>query len=183
MCALCPSWLSFILYNPLRKVITDRDKVLDESGITPAAIVLEVGSGNGFFTERIAEKAKKIYAVELQEGMTKKLGRRVKRFGDKIDIISGDIAAAELNREIADVCLMYYSFHEVSNQKDASVNIARTVKPGGILSIYEPSVEVKKAMMQNTIKTFEGLGFKKETERNGLFTRFVRMKKTVVSDN
>lgn len=177
MCALCPPWLSFILYNPVRKLLTDRDRVLEESGITSESVVLEIGSGNGFFTERIAERAKKVYAVELQQGMVRKLQKRIKKFGDKIDIISGDIAATGMRREFADVCLMYYSFHEVSNQKDAAVNIGRAIKKGGILSIYEPSVEVKKAMMQNTLRMFEVAGFKKEAEWDGFFTRFARLRK------
>jgi len=58
MC-ICPSWLSFILYNPIRKALTDREKILDECGITPHSTVLEVGAGNGFLTEVVAQRAKK----------------------------------------------------------------------------------------------------------------------------
>lgn len=177
MCTLCPPWLSCILYNPVRKFLTDRDRVLAEAGITLDSVVLEVGSGNGFFTEKIAERAKKVYAVELQQGMVRKLRKRMKGLDAKVNIISGDIAAAGLGKEFADVCLMYYSFHEVSNQKEAAANIGSALKKGGILSIYEPSVEVKKAMMQNTLKMFELLGFKKETGRDGFFTRFARLRK------
>lgn len=177
---LCPSWLSFILYNPVRKALTDRQKVLDESGITPSAVVLEVGAGNGFLTEAIAERAKKVYAVELQDGMVRKLRKRLERFRGKVEIIHSDIAAYNAAGNLSDVCLMYYSFHEVSNQKEASVNIARAVKPGGILSIYEPAFEVKKDMMEQTLRLFESMGFKKELELDGLFTRFARLKKTVV---
>lgn len=177
MCVVCPSWLSFILYNPVRKALTDRAKVLDESGIKPDSVVLEIGSGNGFFTEVIAERAKKVYAVELQDGMVRKLQKRVQRFGDKVNIIVGDISIHNTMSEFADVCLMYYSFHEVSNQKDASINIGNAIKSGGILAIYEPAFEVKKPMMQNTIRMFEEIGFKKEAERDELFTRYARLKK------
>jgi 16S rRNA A1518/A1519 N6-dimethyltransferase RsmA/KsgA/DIM1 with predicted DNA glycosylase/AP lyase activity len=45
--------------------LTDRKKILDESGITANSIVLEVGAGNGFLTEVIAERARKVYAIEL----------------------------------------------------------------------------------------------------------------------
>jgi 16S rRNA A1518/A1519 N6-dimethyltransferase RsmA/KsgA/DIM1 with predicted DNA glycosylase/AP lyase activity len=69
MCLVCPSWLSFILYNPVRKAFTDRSKVLDDAGITEESVVLEIGAGNGFFTEAIAERARKVIAVELQRGM------------------------------------------------------------------------------------------------------------------
>lgn len=176
---LCPPRLSFILYNPLRKALTDRQKVLDESGITPSAVVLEVGAGNGFFTEALAGRAKKVYAVELQDGMVRKLRKRVRRFGDKVEIKHCDISTCDIGSDLADVCLLYYSFHEVSNQGDAVKNIARAVNPGGILSIYEPAFEVKKDMMEQTLRLFESMGFKKELERDGLFTKFARLKKTV----
>lgn len=174
---ICPSYLSFVLYNPIRKALTDREKILDESGITSTSIVLEIGAGNGFITEAIAQRAKKVYANELQAGMVRKLKKRVKRFGNKVDILLCDIANCNIGEEFADVGIMYYSFHEITNQTDAVKNIWKAIKNNGILSIYEPTIEVSKVAMQNTIKMFETIGFRKEIERHSLFTRFVRFKK------
>lgn len=176
---ICPSYLSFILYNPVRKALTDRKKVLDESGITGSSVVLEIGAGNGFITEAIAQRAKKLYANEIQPGMVKKLKKRTKRFGEKIDIMLCDIAACDIGVGFADVCIMYYSFHEISNQTGAAQNIAMAIKPGGILSIYEPTIEVGKSAMQKTVKMFEDIGFEREIERDSLFTRFVRLRKSI----
>jgi len=178
MCIVCPSWLSFILYNPVRKAFTDRDKVLKESGIAHDSVVLEVGAGNGFFTEFLAEHAKKVYAVELQDGMVRKLRKRVARFGDKGAILQCDIAACGIEDNGADGCLMYYSFHEVKDKAGAAGNISRALKEGGVLSIYEPSIEVNKREMRKTAEIFESSGFTKEAERDTLFTRFVRLRKS-----
>lgn len=177
MCFVCPSWLSFILYNPLRKALTDRVKVLEESGVNSDSVVLEVGAGNGFFTEALARRAEKVYAVELQDGMVRKLGKRVAGFGGKVAIIRCDIAACGVGEDIADVCLMYYSFHEVRNKTDAAVNIYRAIRRGGILSIYEPAIEVGREAMRRTAGIFEDIGFRREMERDSLFTRFVRLRK------
>jgi ubiquinone/menaquinone biosynthesis C-methylase UbiE len=177
MSPVCPSWLSFILYNPIRKAFTDREKILDECGVTKDSVVLEVGAGNGFLTEAIAERAKKVYTVELQDGMVRKLQKRVLRFTDKVSIIHGDIASVILKEEVFDICLMYYSFHEVSNKMGAADNISRAVKTGGILSIYEPAMEVEKLKWEKTSNLFEQRGFKKDMERAGIFTRFMRLKK------
>lgn len=186
---ICPSYLSFILYNPIRKAFTDRNRILEESGIAESSVVLEVGAGNGFITEAIAEKARKVYAVELQQGMVKKLKKRMVKFGGKVVIIECDIAAIPLcpplpnggdgafDEQFADVAIMYYSFHEVAKKAEASKNIGRAVKPGGILAIYEPTVEVNKAGMQKTVGMFESMGFQKEIERDGRFTRFARLRK------
>lgn len=177
MSVVCPSWLSFILYNPLRKILTDRGKVFEESGITCDSVVLEVGAGNGFFTEVLAKHAKKVYSVELQRGMVGKLKRRVSGFGDKVSIIECDIAACGIEDKVADVCLMYYSFHEVKDKAGAVRAISRALKEGGSLSVYEPTIEVNARGMRNTMEMFENAGFKRETERNGLFTRFVKLRK------
>lgn len=177
MCLVCPSWLSFILYNPVRKAFTDREKVLKESLITRDDVVLEVGAGNGFFTEVLAQSARKVYAVELQSGMVRKLERRVARFGDRVSLLQCDIAACGLEDRSVDVCFMYYSFHEVKDKEGAAGSIGRALRDGGVLSIYEPSVEVSRKGMQKTTGMFEEIGFTKEAEHDGLFTRFVRLRK------
>lgn len=174
---VCPSWFSFILYNPLRKAFTDRSTVLEESCITRESIVLEIGAGNGFFTEALAERAKKVIAVELQPGMVRKLRKRVQRFGSVVEIVQQDIASANLPHDRADVCLLYYSFHEISRQDQAAVIIGRTIKRGGVLSIYEPSVEVNRRKMEATVSLFQSLGFNLEATHANIFTRFARLRK------
>jgi tRNA A58 N-methylase Trm61 len=177
MAHVCPSWLSFVLYNPVRKACTNRKEILDESGITPGSVVLEVGSGNGFLTEVIAERAQKVVCVELQEGMIRKLKKRIQMFGNKVEIMSGDIASLTPGDAFADICLLYYTFHEVKNKPNAVKHISMALKINGTLSLYEPTVEVTKKDMQKSIELFERFGFQKEHERNSTFTRFVRLKK------
>jgi tRNA A58 N-methylase Trm61 len=177
MCHICPSWLSFILYNPIRKAFTNREKILSESGIGDDSVVLEVGAGNGFLTEAVAAHAKKVYAVELQEGMATKLRKRIDHFGDKVVVVHGDIASCDMGDEVVDACLLYYSFHEVRDKLASAKNISKSIKPGGVLSIYEPTIEVRAVDMQETTEMFERFGLKKEKEREGPFTRFVRLRK------
>jgi ubiquinone/menaquinone biosynthesis C-methylase UbiE len=172
---ICPSWLSFILYNPVRKAFTDRKRILDESGITADSVVLEVGAGNGFLTEVIAERAKKVMAVELQPGMVRKLEKRIDRVHEKVEIIRADIASHPLGDEFADVGLLYYSFHEVREKDEAAVIISRAIKPGGILAIYEPVLEVSRADMEKTIALFKNQRFSVQTGRDGTFTRFASL--------
>jgi len=174
---VCPSWLSFILYNPIRKRLSDRGRILHESGIAGGSIVLEVGAGNGFLTEAIAERAAKVVVVELQEGMVRKLKKRVSGFGSKVEIVTADIATYKVQAPFADVCLLYYCFHEVADKPAAAVNIAGAVKSGGYLSIYEPGVEVREKDMKETVMMFTDLGFEKEAEHKNMFSRFARLRK------
>lgn len=174
---ICPSYLSFLLYNPLRKALTDRQRVLDESGITSSSVVLEVGAGNGFITEALAGRAQKVYAVELQAGMVRKLRRRTARFGAKVSIIECDIAACPLERGGADAAMLYYVFHEVRNQTAAAAAIVGALKQGGTIALYEPTLEVGKETFEKTLGLFEAEGCMKEAERHGAFTRFALLRK------
>lgn len=174
---VCPSWLSFLLYNPVRKYFTDRKRILAESGVTASSVVVEVGAGNGFLTEALAEHALKVYAVELQEGMVRKLKRRVDRFTEKVSIIKGDIALVSLDQGSADVCILYYSFHEFRDKRRAVDVIVGAIKKGGIISIYEPTMEVGKKSMLEAAVLFEERGFKKVRDRDDFFTRFVSLQK------
>ncbi len=177
MSFVCPSWLSFILYNPIRTKFTNRQKVLGECSITEDSVVLEVGAGNGFFTEALAARAKKVIAIELQRGMVKKLTKRLGRLKDKVKIITGDVAAIGLDEHIADVCLLYYCFHEIRNKEEAAAVISRAVMPGGTLAIYEPTMEVSHKKMMETVSFFAVKGFSLEAESSGLFTRLALMRK------
>lgn len=174
---LCPPWLSFILYNPIRKALTDRERVLDECGITADSVVLEVGPGNGFLTEAIAGRAKKVWSVELQEGMVRRLQKRVRRFGNKVEIISADIASTRLPDNKFDSCLLYYSFHEIGDKPKAAEHISLALNEGGILAIYEPSIEVGKTDMKHSIDLFLARGFEQEKRIDGLITRFARLRR------
>lgn len=174
---VCPSWLSFMLYNPVRKVLTNREKVLEESGITGESVVLEVGAGNGFFTEILARTAKKVYAVELQDGMLEKLKKRIAGCAGKVEILHGNISDIDLPDEFADVAFIYYAFHEIERKREGAGNIARAVKVNGILSIHEPVIEVGREAMDKTRDAFESMGFRTEVRRDTLFTRFLRMRK------
>lgn len=175
---VCPSWLSFILYNPVRKKFSDRGRILNDSRITGESVVLEVGAGNGFLTEAIADHAKKVIVVELQDGMVRKLRKRVSGFAGKVEIVNADIAAYKVQAPFADVCLLYYCFHEVADKPAAVINITRALKRGGYISIYEPGIEVGEKDMMETVRMFTDAGFEKEAEQKNMFSRFARLRKT-----
>jgi tRNA A58 N-methylase Trm61 len=173
----CPSRLSFILYNPIRKILQDRDRIIEQSCVTSTSIVLEIGAGNGFLTEALAAKAKKVYAVELQAGMARKLQNRVRSFGERVEIVQADIADYSHEKELADICILLYSFHEIRNKAAAARNISAAVKANGLLSIYEPTIEVGRKRMQDTVDLFSIEGFSVDFSKDNFFTRFVRLRK------
>ncbi|AEH61123.1 dimethyladenosine transferase [Methanosalsum zhilinae DSM 4017] len=70
------------------------ERIIEESRIGPEDVVLEIGAGVGNLTEKIASKAKKTIAIELDPNLVDVLHDR---FGDheEIQIISGDVLEVE----------------------------------------------------------------------------------------
>ncbi len=153
--------MAFMLYNPVRKFFTNRIRIIRDACITADSVVLEVGCGNGFFTEALAQVARKVIAVEVQKEMAEKLSMSLDQAGSQpsIEIHVKDISELSPPAGSVDVAFLYYSFHEIKNQDAAAAVIARAVKSGGILALYEPTMEVGNKLMDQSIGIFEKHGF------------------------
>lgn len=71
------------------------NKIISVSHITNEDIILEIGSGLGALTEKLIEKAKKVYAVEIDPILSKYISEKFSSF-ENIEIINGDILKIEL---------------------------------------------------------------------------------------
>ncbi|VVT56494.1 uncharacterized protein SAPINGB_P005103 [Magnusiomyces paraingens] len=90
-----------ILKNPLVA-----QGIVDKADIKPSDTVLEVGPGTGNLTVRILEKARKLYAVEMDPRMASELTKRVQghpEWQKKLEIMLGDVIKTELPQH--DVCI------------------------------------------------------------------------------
>jgi ubiquinone/menaquinone biosynthesis C-methylase UbiE len=114
--------------------------------------------------------------------MVRKLRRRVAPFGSRVEIIQGDAASITTESDIADICLLYYSFHEIAGQQEAVERIAKMLRGGGKAAIYEPAIEVSEADMARSIQLFETAGFSRIAARQGRFTRFALMQKRIAPE-
>lgn len=66
------------------------NRMISYASVCNDDIVLEVGSGLGFLTERLAEVAGQVIAVEIDPKLVKVLAHRLKRYGN-VRILCGDI--------------------------------------------------------------------------------------------
>ncbi len=181
MAKLCPPSMAFMLYNPVRKFFTNRISIIRDAGITTDSVVLEVGCGNGFFTEVLGQIARKVIAVEVQGDMAEKLSMNLGQTAPSpsVEIYVEDISKLSLPTGGVDVAFLYYSFHEIQKQDAASAIIARAVKSGGILALYEPTIEVGSKAMDQSISMFEKHGFTSPFKKGKtLFTRQALMVKS-----
>ncbi|MBT9131108.1 MAG: Ribosomal RNA small subunit methyltransferase A [candidate division WS2 bacterium] len=157
--------------------MTDRDRVLTESLVDYNSVVMEVGSGNGFLTEHLAQKVRLVYAIELQKGMVVQLEKRVKRWKNKVKIFNQDIADYHHKDAPVDTVIAFYSFHEIKNQEKAVINMVNSLKKDGYICLYEPTLEVNWKKMEKTANLFSKSGIDIDFYRKGRFTNFLRLKK------
>jgi 16S rRNA (adenine1518-N6/adenine1519-N6)-dimethyltransferase len=71
------------------------DREVEQLGIMPGEVVLEVGPGLGILTERVLGLASRTVCVELDPGISSYIGNR---FGELVELIQGDALEVELPR-------------------------------------------------------------------------------------
>ncbi len=71
------------------------DKIIETAHISKDNIILEIGSGLGNLTKRLAQKAKKVIAIEKDKKLIEPLKNTLREY-DNVEIIQGDILKNEL---------------------------------------------------------------------------------------
>ncbi|MFU8653677.1 16S rRNA (adenine(1518)-N(6)/adenine(1519)-N(6))-dimethyltransferase RsmA [Methanotorris formicicus] len=71
-------------------------KAVEEAEINKEDIVLEIGLGKGILTEELAKNAKKVYVIEIDEGL-KPYAEKIKEKYDNVEIIWEDALKIDLN--------------------------------------------------------------------------------------
>ena len=116
--------------------------VLRESPFAGQHHILDVASGTGNYTLRIAEECEHVQCVELNEGMIAQLKQKIEERGIKnVDVAQG--YAQELKYPddsfTAVVCTMAIHHFGVDGVRQFVREAARVVKPGGYVIINHHS--------------------------------------------
>lgn len=164
---VCPVWIGYILANPLRKLLENPVKMLSPY-IQPGMKILEIGPGMGFFSIPLAKmtgKSGKVYCVDIQKKMLKKLNKRAKRKGveDEIELclaINNSQNIAFLENQI-DFCLLAYVVHEVPDQSKLFSEISTAMKKGAKVLLLEPKGHVDEQAWQKSLEIAGECGFSK----------------------
>lgn len=77
------------------------DKIIKEAGITKDDFVLEIGPGIGTMTQYLAEAAREVVAVEIDDSLIPILADTLKDW-DNVSVIHGDILKTDINRIAAE---------------------------------------------------------------------------------
>lgn len=138
----CPSWLAWLLDNPLTEAVAGTQTRLDRIGLQPGEYVLDVGSGPGRLAIPAAQRVGltgRVVAVDIQPPMLARLQQRaitagVTNITPQLVDIAGD---NHLPADHFDRAWLVTVLGEIPDRDAALRNLWRLLKPGGVLSITE----------------------------------------------
>lgn len=111
-------------------------------GLEPGSRVADVGSGDGFFTVRLARavgETGRVYAVDISAEALSRLRDRLRREGiDNVEVIEGEPDDPRLPEATFDAALIVNAYHEMVEHREMLAHLRRALKPEGRLVIIEP---------------------------------------------
>ena len=118
------------------------DDVFKALGVTPGAVVADVGAGRGFYTVRLARavgESGRVYAIDISSSVIRDLRTRVEREGVRnVEVVEGSHDDPRLPEAALDAVLIVNAYHEMTEHKAMLEGIRRALKPTGRLVILEP---------------------------------------------
>jgi ubiquinone/menaquinone biosynthesis C-methylase UbiE len=165
---VCPFWIGYLLINPLRKLFENPYKLLGKF-IREGMIVMEPGSGMGYFTIPLAEMvgpSGKVIAIDIEPRMIAVLEKRATKAGmiERIDrrLCESDRLPIEDLRESVDLAAVMHMLHETPDQGSFMEEMYHALKKDGKLFITEPRGHVSKQEFENSIALAKVHGFRQD---------------------
>lgn len=115
----------------------DPANVLAAVGVTPGLDVIDLCSGDGWFTLQIARIARHVTAIDIDPGLLDVARHRLTESGvTNCDFVAGDAYdLPRLVRQPADFVFMANAFHGVPDRPRLAGAVRAALKPGGLFAI------------------------------------------------
>ena len=180
---VCPVWVGYLLLNPIRKLFENPYKLFGKF-IREGMIVMEPGSGMGYFTIPLADmvgSSGKVIAMDIEPKMIAVLEKRASKAGmiERIElrICESDRLPIEDLRESVDLAAVMHMLHETPDQGRFLEEMYHALKKDGKLFIIEPWGHVSKQDFENSIALARMHGFIPDEELFDLKGRKVLLQK------
>ena len=110
------------------------DKIIDAADISPEDFVLEIGPGLGAMTQRLCEKARQVYAVEIDKMLIPVLGETLAGYDNYI-LVNEDVLKLDLNEVVKE--------HNQGRPIKVVANLPYYVTTPIIMSLFEEKIPLK----------------------------------------
>ncbi|MGB2010712.1 MAG: class I SAM-dependent methyltransferase [Akkermansiaceae bacterium] len=141
------------LERPEREAEEATNRVMETLAqeLKPHEVVVDVGSGSGYYSFRLAKLVPKgrVIGIDIQPEMVAHLAQKAQQLGvANVESHLGKVDAVELPPESVDAVLMVDSYHEFSHPNEMMQSIVHALRPGGRIYLLEyraedPAVPIK----------------------------------------
>jgi len=185
----------FVAHTNAQRDEAEREKfervadIFAAMGARDGAHMADLGSGDGFYTLRLAKAVGPsgvAYAIDIDQKALDKLRERAKADQiENIEVILGEAADPKLPAGQLDAVLIRNAYHEMPEYKSVLAGVHAGLKPGGLLVIVEALHDnIREKTREQQVKEHEiapeiveeelrEAGFEILT-REELFTKFTR---------
>lgn len=124
----------WLLRGVYRGLAADVASVAPEGGV-----VLDVGTGPGVLLVEIARRRPdlRLTGIDLSADMIAAAGRNLRKFGERADAQVADVTALPFEDGSFDLVVTSFSLHHWDDPEAAVPELARVLKPGGELRVYD----------------------------------------------
>ena len=179
-----PAFIGRFLDSNYRRKLQPPDKLIERSGIKKGMKVLELGCGSGAFTTFIARtvgKKGKIYALDIQPKMLKKLKDKLSKDEHKdiknVELVSANAYELPFDNSYFDLVLVVAVLQEIPDRIRALKEAKRVLKPGGILAVTEFFPDPDYPLKSTVIKLGKEAGFVLDKVLGSFWNYTVRFRK------
>ncbi len=126
--------------NPEREKWQKPDVIIQSMGDLKNKTVVEIGSGTGYFTLRLAKAGAHVLACDVDDRFINYLRHRI----DTTDISPGNIIPRKvafddpmISQETADLALIVNTYHHIDHRSEYFAKVKKGLKQDGILVVID----------------------------------------------
>ncbi len=154
------------LENPKRDAWQQPDLVVEALDLKPDEVVADIGAGTGYFSRRFAPHVAKVYAVDIEAELLKKIDGAGLSNIETVHATSDD---PKLAPQSVDTIFFCNVLHHVHHRPAYYAKLNKALKPGGrivILDFYKRDLPVgppvsMKLSEQEMVEELRAAGFRK----------------------
>jgi cyclopropane fatty-acyl-phospholipid synthase-like methyltransferase len=125
--------------DPARDAWQMPDRVIAALALKPGEVIVDIGSGTGYFTVRLAKSsaAPKVFGADIEPEMVRYLNGRAAKEGLKNVIAIQAAADSPKLPEPVDLALVVDTYHHIGDRENYFRNLAKWLKPGGRVAVID----------------------------------------------
>ena len=126
------------LRDPSRYRFCSREELLEALPTGPEAVVADLGSGTGFYTDDVAPFVGRLYAVDVQEAMHDRY--REHGVPETVELVTAEVSSLPFDADELDGAFSTMTHHEYASEA-ALAELAHVIRSGGRLVTVDWSAD------------------------------------------